>query len=71
MGLCVANIPCPKCGGDKTPQRANSPTGVLRSPNRPNRAVRSYCLLGDGFCFLSVQNNNTAMTKKYNNSFAK
>jgi len=26
--------PCPKCGGDKTPQRAESPTGVLRSPKR-------------------------------------
>ena len=22
IGLCVANVPCPKCGGDKTAQRA-------------------------------------------------
>ena len=29
----------------KTPQRANSPTGVLRNPNRPNRAVSANRLL--------------------------
>jgi len=34
IGLCEANVPCPNCGGDKTPQRANSPTGVFRSPSR-------------------------------------
>jgi len=22
IGLCEANVPCPKCGGDKTAQRA-------------------------------------------------
>jgi len=39
IGLCVANVPCPNCGGDKTPQRANSPTGVFRSPSRRTGGV--------------------------------
>jgi len=29
IGLCEANVPCPKCGGDKTAQMANSPTAIF------------------------------------------
>ena len=29
-----------------------SPNGVLRNPNRPNRAVSSYCLLDDVCAFV-------------------
>jgi hypothetical protein len=35
----------------KMPQRAESPTGVLRNPNRPNRAVSANRLLCAGFVF--------------------
>ena len=27
IGLCEANVPCPKCGGDKTAQRAQPDCG--------------------------------------------
>ena len=33
IGLCEANVPCPKCGGAKT-QKERSPTAVLRNPSR-------------------------------------
>jgi hypothetical protein len=36
-----------KCGGAKY-RRGRSPNGVLWNPNRPNRAVSSYRLLGEG-----------------------
>jgi len=38
IGLCVANVPCPKCGGDKIAQRANSPTAILSEPEGANSA---------------------------------
>jgi len=40
-----------KCGGAKC-RRGRSPDGVLRNPNRPDRAVSSYRLLGAGLHFL-------------------
>jgi len=42
--------PCPKCGGDKTAQRANSPTAVLRSPSRFSGEAVTV-LLSDGLVF--------------------
>jgi len=43
---CVARPGLAKCGGAKR-HKGRSPTGVLRNPNRPNRAVSSYRLLGE------------------------
>ena len=40
IGLCIANVPCPKCGGDKTVQRAqpdygfSEPGGGEQPPER-------------------------------------
>ena len=40
IGLCEANVPCPKCGGDKTVQRAqpdygfSEPGGGEQPPER-------------------------------------
>jgi hypothetical protein len=45
---CVARPGLAKCGGAKT-HKGHSPTGFLRNPNRPNRAVSSYRLLNAGF----------------------
>jgi len=42
--------PCPKCGGDKTAQRANSPTAVLRSLAAERRRTVTD-LLSDGLVF--------------------
>jgi len=44
-GFCAANVPCPNCGGDKTPQRAFRPTGVLRSPSRQQAAKQLPCVM--------------------------
>jgi len=41
---CAARPGLAKCGGAKY-RRGRSPNGVLRNPNRPNRAVSSYRLL--------------------------
>jgi len=41
---CEARPGLAKCGGAKT-HKGHSPTGFLRNPNRPNRAVSSYRLL--------------------------
>ena len=44
IGLCVANVPCPKCGGRKQ-HKGQGPTAFFWNPNRPIRAVSSYRLL--------------------------
>jgi len=45
IGLCEANVTCPKCGGDKTAQRANSPTAVFRNlePHNPCGGTHTVC----------------------------
>jgi len=47
IGLCEANVPCPKCGGDKTAQRANSPTAVFRNLEAAISRRNAYRLLGE------------------------
>ena len=36
IGLCVANVPCPKCGWSKTVQRAKPEHGFSEPWSRPN-----------------------------------
>ena len=41
IGLCEANVPCPKCGGDKTAQRAHSPAAFFTQPGADRLGRRS------------------------------
>jgi len=51
IGLCEANVPCPKCGGDKTAQRVLPDCGF--SEPGAARIVRrnAYRLLDAGLTF--------------------
>jgi hypothetical protein len=45
---CEAFLPAQKNVAETKPHKGRSPTAVLWTPNRPNRAVSSYRLLCDG-----------------------
>jgi len=51
IGLCEANVPCPKCGGDKTAQRAKPDCGFSEPGAAHTVRRNAYRLLYDVWAF--------------------
>ena len=54
IGLCEANVPCPKCGGDKTAQRAKPDCGFSEPVAAQILRRNAYRLLGEVISFLQT-----------------
>src|SRR5215510_12029979 len=54
IGLCEANVPCPKCGGVK-PCRGRKPEHGFAEPEPPNRRRSVYRLLYEVWAYTFIQ----------------